>query len=135
MTKHALIHTVQKQILDSYRQCAVERKRLHKLEWEAKWEFSVLGEIEVFGDDIAGYASWILSDQLTHSKAASILVELRKRDFAKLSLGGHITNVLMGAFPLLITHVELIDYLRLLMIEQVERILSERTAKDEAAIE
>ncbi|KAM3100910.1 hypothetical protein ACKFKF_10590 [Phormidesmis sp. 146-12] len=112
--------------LDShYQTMKAERQAL--AEWEETQEFSILGLLELYSGDVQGYAEQALTNYpldnlqsvIEHLKRSNLL---ENPDFATWYFSD-------TAFPIVRQYAELIDHLRLLLLEYFSQPLQTATEK------
>lgn len=96
-----------------------EKKQL--AQWEEEKEFSILGIIELFTNEIRGYAFQIISNKI-EQKQAQIISNLQQLNFFSIIFFNewYFSNKLN--YPMLKNYVEKINYLRLLILEYLIEI-------------
>ncbi|HAG80224.1 MAG TPA: hypothetical protein DCL61_03410 [Cyanobacteria bacterium UBA12227] len=117
------IGRIAKQLLTDYQQTKEERHNLAL--WEESQEFTILGVIEIFTTDIRGYASQVITSDnlLNHQEIGKNLDKLkifnipyfREWYFAPES-----------NYPQIKRYVETLNYLRLLIIEYLNGVISSK---------
>ncbi|MFB2935682.1 hypothetical protein ACE1B6_10550 [Aerosakkonemataceae cyanobacterium BLCC-F154] len=110
------IDRISKQLLTDYQHTKEER---HKIAlWEDSQEFSILGVIEIFTDDIRGYAAQAIANDTLENpqQIAENLQGLKIFDVP------YFTNWYFSHesdYPQIKRYVETLNYLRLLIIEYI----------------
>jgi hypothetical protein len=104
------------QLDELYRSTKTERRSI--AQWEEEQEFSILGTIEIFSDDIQGYVEQIISNQTT-SSTESILNHLQKLNIFNLDYFTAWYFTHWETYPKIKQYIEHLDHLRLLLSEQL----------------
>jgi hypothetical protein len=104
------------QLDELYRSMKTERQSI--AQWEEEQEFSILGTLEIFSDDIQGYVEQIISNQTT-SSTESILNHLQKLNIFNLDYFTAWYFTHWETYPKLKQYIEHLDHLRLLLSEQL----------------
>lgn len=99
-----------------YRSTKAERQTI--AQWEEDQEFSIIGTLEIFSDDIQGYVEQIISNQMTSSTEA-IISHLQKLNIFNLDYftAWYFSN--WETYPKIKQYIDHIDHLRLLLSEQL----------------
>jgi hypothetical protein len=99
-----------------YRSMKTERQAI--AQWEEDQDFSILGTLEIFSDDIQGYVEQLTSNQMTSSPEA-ILNHLQKLNIFNLDTftAWYFTN--WETYPKIKQYIDHLDHLRLLLSEQL----------------
>ncbi len=99
-----------------YRSMKAERQAI--AQWEEDQDFSILGTLEIFSDDIQGYVEQIISNQMT-SNPEAILNHLQKLNIFNIDTftAWYFTN--WETYPKIKQYVDHLDHLRLLLSEQL----------------
>jgi len=110
------IDRIAKQLLTDYQHTKEER---HKIAlWEESQEFSILGVIEIFTDDIRGYAAQvIINNNLENSQ--EIAENLQKLKIFDIPYFTEWYFDHESDYPQIKHYVETLNYLRLLIIEYI----------------
>lgn len=121
-----LIADIFSTVIPEYQATRRERGRMHKLEWDSNIEYSILGDIELFDTDVAGYASQIAD--YGYLKNFELATGDSNLNLWRLHIFGtkHFDNWFFSPandFPKLKAYVQKLDYLRLLVIDYVETYL------------
>jgi hypothetical protein len=111
----AHIQRLTQEINRSYQSMGDERRRL--AQWEETQEFSPLGEIELLTSTIQGHAGRLLADRIDPS--TEIFAQLHGANPFEIKpiSDWYITNG--EQYPQICHYLELLDYLRLLLVEQL----------------
>jgi len=115
-TAKEYIDRVAKQLLTDYQHTKEER---HKIAlWEESQEFSILGVIEIFTTDIRGYAAQIIAnDNLENTQ--EITDNLQRLKIFDVSYFTEWYFDHESDYPQIKRYVEILNYLRLLIIEYI----------------
>jgi hypothetical protein len=110
------IRLLSNQLDQLYRSMKAERQAISQ--WEEEQEFSILGTLEIFSDDIQGYIEQIVSNQVT-SSTESILNHLQKLNIFNIDYftAWYFTN--WENYPKIKQYIDHLDHLRLLLSEQL----------------
>jgi hypothetical protein len=110
------IRLLSAQLDQLYRSTKTERQSI--AQWEEEQEFSILGTLEIFSDDIQGYVEQIISNQTT-SSTESILNHLQKLNIFNLDYFTAWYFTHWETYPKIKQYIEHLDHLRLLLSEQL----------------
>jgi hypothetical protein len=110
------IRLLSTQLDQLYRTTKTERQTI--AQWEEEQEFSILGTLEIFSDDIQGYVEQIISNQTT-SSTESILNHLQKLNIFNLDYFTAWYFTHWETYPKIKQYIEHLDHLRLLLREQL----------------
>jgi hypothetical protein len=110
------IRLLSAQLDQLYRSTKTERQSI--AQWEEEQEFSILGTLEIFSDDIQGYVEQIISNQTT-SNTESILNHLQKLNIFNLDYFTAWYFTHWETYPKIKQYIEHLDHLRLLLSEQL----------------
>ncbi len=110
------IRLLSSQLDQLYRSMKTERQAI--AQWEEEQDFSILGTLEIFSDDIQGYVEQIISDQMTSSPEA-ILNHLQKLNIFNIDYftAWYFSN--WETYPKIKQYIDHLDHLRLLLSEQL----------------
>jgi hypothetical protein len=110
------IRLLSTQLDQLYRSMKSERHAI--AQWEEDQEFSILGTLEIFSDEIQGYVEQIISDQITSSPEA-ILNHLQKLNIFNINdfTAWYFTH--WETYPKIKQYIDHLDHLRLLLSEQL----------------
>ncbi len=110
------IRLLSSQLDQLYRSMKAERRAI--AQWEEERDFSILGTLEIFSDDIQGYVEQIISNQIISSPEAS-LNHLQKLNIFNLDYftAWYFTN--WETYPKIKQYIDHLDHLRLLLSEQL----------------
>ena len=108
----------------AYQAMRDERHRL--AQWEATQTFSILGELELLTTTLQGYAGHLIADHW--SPSTETLRHLQQtKPFAIAPISDwYLTDA--DQYPQVIRYIELLDYLRLLLVEYSEQAASQIAA-------
>lgn len=109
------INKVLNQLLTDYKNTREERRKL--LHWEESKDFSILGEIEIFTDNIRGYASQITNNTLENPQEK--LEILKQIQIFNIPNFWNWYFQYENEYPQLENYIEKLNYLRLLLIEYI----------------
>ncbi|NEP13963.1 MAG: hypothetical protein F6K14_27925 [Symploca sp. SIO2C1] len=119
ITAETYIQQILNQLLIKYQNTQLEREKISL--WEENQEFSILGIVEIFTDDIRGYAFQVIrKNYSTH--AQNILNELEKLKILEIT---EVTNWYFNPkfdYPKMKQYIEILNYLRLLIIEYIRNL-------------
>jgi hypothetical protein len=108
----------------AYQAMRDERHRL--AQWEAAQEFSILGELELLTTSLQGYAGQLINDRWEPShETLTHLQQAKPFEIAPIS-AWYITDG--DQYPQVSRYIELLDYLRLLLVEYSGQIASQIAA-------
>ncbi|NER52490.1 MAG: hypothetical protein F6J92_38800 [Symploca sp. SIO1A3] len=119
LTAKAYIEQVLNQLLLDYQNTQLEREKIAL--WEANQEFSILGIIEFLTDELRGYAFQVITNDFA-VKASNILEELEKLKILEIT---EIQDWYLASeldYPQMKHYIEMLNYLRLLLIEYIRDI-------------
>jgi hypothetical protein len=99
-----------------YRSMKAERQAI--AQWEEEQEFSIIGTLEIFSDDIQGYVEQIISNQITSSRE-HILTHLQQLNIFNIDYftAWYFTN--WETYPKIKQYIDYLDHLRLLLNQQL----------------
>lgn len=117
------IDYVLKQLVTDYQKTKEERRKLAL--WEESQEFTILGIIEMFTTDIRGYTFQIL-DNSSLGNSQNILNNLQRIKMFNIPYFGDWYFDAASDYPLIKQYIETLNYLRLLLIEYLNEITTER---------
>lgn len=119
-SRQQLLILLQKECLQLYQQSILERKQLHQIEWDAQdGAPSILGEVEVKSDAIAGCTSWI--DRKGCVKNVTRLIGILKQYSIYESPILIRWLVEDGKdYPMFSTYVHLCEHVRMLLLEWLQ---------------
>ena len=115
------IHLLSTQLDQLYRSMKAERKAISQ--WEDDQDFSILGTLEIFSDDIQGYVEQLTSNQIT-SNPETIINHLQKLNIFNIDYftTWYFTN--WETYPKIKQYIDHLDHLRLLLSEQLSTKIS-----------
>ena len=110
------IHLLSTQLDQLYRSMKAERQAISQ--WEDDQDFSILGTLEIFSDDIQGYVEQLTSNQIT-SNPETIINHLQKLNIFNIDYftTWYFTN--RETYPKIKQYIDHLDHLRLLLSEQL----------------
>ena len=110
------IHLLSTQLDQLYRSMKAERQAISQ--WEDDQDFSILGTLEIFSDDIQGYVQQLTSNQIT-SNPETIINHLQKLNIFNIDhfTTWYFTN--WETYPKIKQYIDHLDHLRLLLSEQL----------------
>lgn len=114
-TSKEYINKVLNQLLIDYKNTRQERRKL--THWEESKDFSILGEIEIFTDNIRGYASQITNNTLENPQKS--LERLKKIQIFSIPDFWNSYFQYENEYPQLKKYIKKLNYLRLLVIEYI----------------
>lgn len=105
---------------------AMQDERHHLAVWEENQEFSLLGEVELLTADLQGYVGQVLTEacQQPHQVLA-VLQKAKPFETAPIS-DWYIT--LGEQYPQMCRYIEMLDYLRLLLVEYLGQVVIQMAA-------
>ncbi len=119
LTAETYIEQILNQLLIKYQNTQLEREKIAL--WEENQEFSILGIIEIFTDDIRGYAFQVITKNISIN-AQNILNELEKLKILEIP---EVTKWYFNPkfdYPKMKQYIEILNYLRLLIIEYIRNL-------------
>lgn len=110
------IRLLSTQLDQLYRSMKAERQAISQ--WEDDQDFSILGTLEIFSDDIQGYVQQLTSNQIT-SNPETIINHLQKLNIFNIDYftTWYFTN--WETYPKIKQYIDHLDHLRLLLSEQL----------------
>ena len=110
------IRLLSTQLDQLYRSMKAERQAISQ--WEDDQDFSILGTLEIFSDDIQGYVEQLTSNQIT-SNPETIINHLQKLNIFNIDYftTWYFTN--RETYPKIKQYIDHLDHLRLLLSEQL----------------
>lgn len=110
------IRLLSTQLDQLYRSMKAERQAISQ--WEDDQDFSILGTLEIFSDDIQGYVEQLTSNQIT-SNPETIINHLQKLNIFNIDYftTWYFTN--WETYPKIKQYIDHLDHLRLLLSEQL----------------
>ena len=110
------IRLLSTQLDQLYRSMKTERQSI--AQWEKDQEFSILGTLEIFSDDIQGYVEQLISNQIT-SSPESILNHLKRLNIFNIDYFTAWYFTHWETHPKIKQYIDHLDHLRLLLSEQL----------------
>ena len=110
------IRLLSTQLDQLYQSMKAERQAISQ--WEDDQDFSILGTLEIFSDDIQGYVEQLTSNQIT-SNPETIINHLQKLNIFNIDYftTWYFTN--WETYPKIKQYIDHLDHLRLLLSEQL----------------